>query len=93
MLARHTFPAVEEEVSKDVTRLFVTLGGAAGIAAAFKAPIGGVLYMFEELASFWSPETTFRAFVCTMTASLFLIVLLSSGQSVSYDSVVCTTHE
>jgi H+/Cl- antiporter ClcA len=85
---RHTFPAVEEEISKDIKRLFVTLGGAAGIAAAFKAPVGGVLYMFEELASFWSPETTFRAFVCTTVAAISLSAMLSRGNAVETDRVV-----
>ena len=46
-------------------RLLITMGGAAGVAVAFNAPIGGVLYMFEEIASFWAHRTTMWAFLCT----------------------------
>lgn len=60
-------------------RDFVTYGAAAGIAAAFRAPIGGILFTLEEGASYWSTSLTFRAFFCAMI-SLLVISLIFAGK-------------
>ena len=49
-------------------RDFVTFG----VAAAFSAPIGGILFTLEEGASFWSTSLTFRAFFCALVTLLTL---------------------
>ena len=72
-------------------RNFVSMGAAAGVAAAFNAPIGGVLYMFEEIASFWTHRTTMWAFLCTTVGAGTMNVLLSvqhSHSGVDYTPLV-----
>ena len=51
-------------------RNWVGIGCAAGVAAAFNAPLGGILYSFEEVCSHWSAKMTWRSFFCVVVAAL-----------------------
>ncbi|ELT90364.1 hypothetical protein CAPTEDRAFT_205673 [Capitella teleta] len=61
-------------------REFTTAGVAAGVAAGFNAPVGGLLFAMEDLSSFWgkrlSWQTFFTAIVATATAQLFNTALI-----------------
>eukprot|EP01060_Flectonema_neradi_P013416 TRINITY_DN2017_c0_g1_i1.p1 TRINITY_DN2017_c0_g1~~TRINITY_DN2017_c0_g1_i1.p1 ORF type:complete len:551 (+),score=45.31 TRINITY_DN2017_c0_g1_i1:245-1897(+) len=50
-------------------RDFITGGAAAGVSAAFSAPVGGLLFVFEEVASFWEPRLTWMVFFACLMSS------------------------
>ncbi|KAK6941709.1 Chloride channel, voltage gated [Dillenia turbinata] len=57
-------------------RDLITCGSAAGIASAFRAPIGGLLFSLEEMASWWRSALVWRAFFTTAIVALVLRALI-----------------
>uniref|UniRef100_A0A7R9ZWB3 Chloride channel protein n=1 Tax=Pyrodinium bahamense TaxID=73915 RepID=A0A7R9ZWB3_9DINO len=74
----------DEERFSHAKRIICTVGGACGMAMLFDSPIGGIVYMFEEItAASWPLELTFRAFAGTIVCTLVSRALLDvSGTNV-----------
>eukprot|EP01025_Chloroclados_australasicus_P012437 TRINITY_DN1572_c0_g1_i2.p1 TRINITY_DN1572_c0_g1~~TRINITY_DN1572_c0_g1_i2.p1 ORF type:complete len:958 (-),score=133.08 TRINITY_DN1572_c0_g1_i2:534-3407(-) len=67
-------------------RDFTAIGTAAGVAVAFAAPIGGLLFTIEEGASFYSTSVFWRGFLatCMGVATLHYLVELKDADTSIY---------
>lgn len=76
-------------------REILSAGSAAGVAVAFGAPIGGVLFSLEETSYFFPAKTLFRTFLCCITAALSLKFLnpYGSGKIVMFEVRYITEWE
>ncbi|KAJ9452661.1 Chloride channel protein C [Diplonema papillatum] len=55
----------------------ITAGAACGVAVAFGAPIGGLLFVSEEIATHWHPSLTPMIFTCCLVG-VFVYGLFAS---------------
>ncbi|XP_010502678.1 PREDICTED: chloride channel protein CLC-b-like isoform X2 [Camelina sativa] len=64
-------------------RDLITCGSAAGVCAAFRSPVGGVLFALEEVATWWRSALLWRTFFSTAVVVVILrefIEICNSGK-------------
>uniref|UniRef100_A0A803MLD5 Uncharacterized protein n=1 Tax=Chenopodium quinoa TaxID=63459 RepID=A0A803MLD5_CHEQI len=64
-------------------RDLITCGASSGVCAAFRSPVGGVLFALEEVATWWRSAILWRTFFSTAVVVVVLrtfIEFCSSGQ-------------
>ncbi|EMD37662.1 hypothetical protein CERSUDRAFT_114309 [Gelatoporia subvermispora B] len=74
------------ETNEGKRREILSAASAAGVAVAFGAPIGGVLFSLEEVSYFFPAKVMWRSFFCAMVAAMTLKFLdpFGSGKLVLF---------
>lgn len=70
-------------------RAFMTAGAACGVSAAFGAPIGGLLFVMEEISSSWDHSgsgSIFLASMIAMTTTTMVNSLVEEGKLLGWVS-------
>jgi chloride channel 3/4/5 len=60
-------------------REMLSVACAAGLSVAFGAPIGGVLFSYEEISTHFPRKVLWRAFLCSAVAAMVLKALNPTG--------------
>ena len=58
-------------------REILSAASAAGVAVAFGAPIGGVLFSLEEVSYYFPIKTMIRSYCAAMVAAMVLKVIIN----------------
>jgi len=66
----YLFPKYGKNEAKK--REVLSAAAAAGVSVAFGAPIGGVLFTFEEVSYYFPSKTLWRSFFCALIAAFVL---------------------
>jgi len=76
-LVAKQFPKYRDNGRK--MREMLSAACASGLSVAFGAPIGGVLFSYEEISTHFPRPVLWRAFLCSLTAAVILKALNPTG--------------
>ncbi|KAL1306923.1 hypothetical protein AAFC00_005566 [Neodothiora populina] len=76
-LVARWFPKYRDNGRK--MREMLAAGCASGLSVAFGAPIGGVLFAYEEISTYFPRKVLWRAFLCSLFAAMVLKALNPTG--------------
>ncbi|KAI9894499.1 MAG: hypothetical protein M1814_003257 [Vezdaea aestivalis] len=76
-LVSKNFPKYHENGRK--MREMLSAACSSGLSVAFGAPIGGVLFSYEEISTYFPRRTLWKAFLCSMLAAVTLKALNPTG--------------
>lgn len=77
-------PFFERFRNSEDRRNFISAGAAAGIASAFGAPVGGLLFSMEEVSSFWNMKLSWQIFFCSMVSAFTTDLFNSAFKAFEY---------
>ncbi|ESO89755.1 hypothetical protein LOTGIDRAFT_124505, partial [Lottia gigantea] len=81
---RIKIPMFERFRNSEDKRNFISAGAAAGVASAFGAPVGGLLFSMEEVSSFWTTTLSWQIFFCCMVSAFTTDLFNSAFHGFSY---------
>ncbi|KAJ9627670.1 hypothetical protein H2203_002882 [Taxawa tesnikishii (nom. ined.)] len=94
-LVASRFPRYRDNGRK--MREMLSAACASGLSVAFGAPIGGVLFSYEEISTYFPRKVLWRAFLCSLFAGMVLkalnpngtgkLVLFETNYGTSYNAV------
>jgi len=71
------FPKYQDNGRK--MRELLSAACSSGLSVAFGAPIGGVLFSYEEISTYFPKKVLWRAFLCSLVAAMVLKELNPTG--------------
>ncbi|XP_013403924.1 chloride channel protein C [Lingula anatina] len=77
-------PFFERFRNSEDRRNFISAGAAAGVASAFGAPVGGLLFSMEEVSSFWNMRLSWQIFFCSMVSTFTTDLFNSAFKGFKY---------
>ena len=69
-------------------RNFISAGAGAGVASAFGAPVGGLLFAMEEVSSFWNMKLSWMTFFCCMVSTFTTVSVFFTKYKTYFTSSV-----